>query len=285
MDKGNWVVAALVLVTTLAAGQDYRHNEKSTVRDSFSFPAGVADIEVSVDNIEGAITVSGSPGRRVELTALQTILADSPARLQLAKEEIQLKITKRDSLFEAYVDAPWRCKDARKGSEWRDRGYRVQIDFELSVPPEARLFLRTINHGEIKVAGVNGDFDVKNINGGIEMLDAGGSGNAYAVNGKVAVSFRNNPVRASSFGSLNGDVDLYFRPGLAADLRLKTFNGDVYSDFDVTPLPSAPMVRVVRDGKQMYKSDKFLGVRVGRGGPEIKLDGFNGDIRIHERKE
>jgi len=280
----SWMIAGLGLAVLSAGARGFDFQEKSAIRDAYAFPASATAIEVSVDNIEGSITVSGIPGRTVELLANQTIRAESPARLQLAKEEVQLKITKRESLFDALVDAPWRCEDGRRSRERRDPGYRVRFDFDLKAPSEARIILRNINDGEIKVTNLNGDYDVKNINGGIDMAEISGSGRVYALNGKVTVVFRDNPVRDSYFGSLNGDVDLHFLPGLAADLRLKTFNGGIYSDFSVTGLPAKPLVKETRGGKQVYKADRFFAVRVGQGGPEIELDGFNGDIRLHERK-
>ena len=93
------------------------------------------------------------------------------------------------------------------------------------------------------------------------------------------------PPGPSDFGSLNGDVEVAFRPGLSADMWLKTFNGSAYTDFDVTALPSRPAVREERDGKYVYKSNQFYGVRVGQGGPELKFDAFNGDIRIRNREK
>jgi hypothetical protein len=282
--KPGWTLAALGLSTALLAAGGVDLEEKTTLRDSWTFPGGTKEIEVSVDNIEGSIVVTGCPGRTVELVAAKTIRATLPERLQRAKDEVQLRITKREDLFEAYVDAPWRCKEGRRQRSERSPGYRVSFDFELRVPAEARLFLRTINNGEIKVEGVGGDYDIDNVNGGIEMVEVSGSGRAYALNGKLRAVFRSNPQRDSYFGSLNGDVDLYLQPNLAADLRLKTFNGEIYSDFPVRPLPGGPVTRETRNGKYVYRTNDFFGVRVGQGGPEIKLDGFNGDIRIHERK-
>jgi len=58
-----------------------------------------------------------------------------------------------------------------------------------------------------------------------------------------------------------------------------------YTDFDVTALPGRPAVSERRDGKFVYKTNSFYGVRVGRGGPELKFDAFNGDIRIRQREQ
>jgi len=66
-------------------------------------------------------------------------------------------------------------------------------------------------------------------------------------------------------------------------IPLKTFNGDAYSDFLFTYLPSRAAVQGRHKGKYVYKSDRFIGVRIRKGGPEIKIDTLNGDILIAKR--
>lgn len=285
MRRAVWIVGALLLGAAVTGTPKWEFQEKSTLKDTYTFAPGARDLEVAVDNIEGSIVVAGSREPSVVLIGNRWDRAETQARLALAKEEVQVRLNRRDSSYEAYVDAPWRCRDGRRESGDRDRGYRVRIDFELKVPDEARAFLRTVNDGDIRVENLAGDFDVENINGGISMSEVSGSGRAYALNGKVNIVFRSNPARDSYFGSLNGDVDLFFLGNLAADFRLKTFNGEIYTDFPVTRLPAGPMTEETRSGKRVYKASKFFGVRIGAGGPEIKLEGFNGDIRIHEKSK
>jgi len=43
--------------------------------------------------------------------------------------------------------------------------------------------------------------------------------------------------------------------------------------------------REQRDGKFVYRSDRFSGVRVGQGGPELRFDAFNGNIHVRERAQ
>ena len=80
-------------------------------------------------------------------------------------------------------------------------------------------------------------------------------------------------------------MDVSFLEDLSADLRFKTFNGSVYTDFLVTYLPSGPATQERRNGKFVYKSNEFFGVRVARGGPELKFDSFNGNIHILKREK
>lgn len=242
---------------------------------------------IQVDNVNGAISVVAHNSPEIHLVAKETFRADSPEKLEQARREVRLDIAQSGNTVTLYVDGPFRCHcgEGRRGSvNFRGRaGYTFRYDLELRVPASTALELRTINHGDIRVEGVAGDFDVDNVNGSVSLLEVSGSGRAYALNGKLRAVFRSNPKGNSFFGSLNGDVDLFFQPDLSADLRFKTFNGGVYTDFPLNPLPSAaPEVRRA-DGKFVYKSDRFTAGRIGRGGPEIKLDGFNGDIRVRQR--
>ncbi|OQX94612.1 hypothetical protein B6I21_09235, partial [candidate division KSB1 bacterium 4572_119] len=110
-----------------------------------------------------------------------------------------------------------------------------------------------------------------------------GSGKAYALNGEVDLRFDKNPKNDCYFGSLNGDVDIELRAGFSADLTIKTFNGDVYSDFPVTYLPDVTVNKKKKGKKFYYKTSKKTRIRIGDGGPEIELDGFNGDMNLLKR--
>ncbi len=262
-------------------------DENSVIEKTFRV-ANPAEARVEVDNVWGGIRVKAAAGKEVRVVAREHIYADTAQDLALARKEVKLDATQNGDTVRLYVDGPFRC-DCGDGCRGRRNGfhrdYKVVYDFEIQAPPEAAVYLRTIDDGEIRMEGMAGGYDVKNINGGAEVLDAAGSGSVYALNGPVKVTFRRNPAAESSFGSLNGPVDLYFQPDFSADLRIKTFNGEVYSDFPVTPMPVRKASVERRGGKTVYKSDRFAAMRVGSGGPEIKLDGFNGDIRILKRSK
>ena len=65
--------------------------------------------------------------------------------------------------------------------------------------PETNLVLNTVLDGDIEVRGVEGTFDVRNVNGQVRLIDAAGSGDAETVNGGVTVVFRRHPDGPCSF--------------------------------------------------------------------------------------
>ncbi|MBZ5553301.1 MAG: hypothetical protein LAO21_11320 [Acidobacteriia bacterium] len=286
---GILAATAVLIATVIAYGSDWGVRdlplvEKETIQKTLNFPNPSSTMEVKVDNVDGSIQVSGYDGTTVQLVVEKTTRARSKEDFQVAEKEVELKISEKGIAIELFVDGPFRCKDgssSHRGS--RFEGYLVNFDFQLKVPRKSDLYLRTVNHGEIAIDGVEGKYDVENVNGGVKMKEVTGSGRVYALNGGVNVLFSRNPNSESYFGSLNGNVEVGFRPDLSADLRFKTFNGGAYTDFPVTALPNLTPVQERSNGKFVYKSNRFFGARVGAGGPELKFDAFNGDIRITKR--
>lgn len=273
------VLAALPLAQT-----QVQPPAQDTVERTLTFATGSGPTRLVVDNVNGSIRVTGGGAdNQVRVVARRTIKADSPDRADAARNEVTLDIEEGRTIT-LFVDGPFRGRDAarsrRRGTRHRGRtGYTVRYDFEITVPRQVDLELSTVNDGDILVERVGGQFDVENVNGGVELREIEGSGRAYALNEDLTVTFARNPSGNFYFGSLNGEVVVRLLPDLSADLRLKTFNGEIYTDFETSPLPTSSATVEQRGGKNVYKFTSS-GVRIGRGGPTLEFDGFNGDIRI-----
>jgi hypothetical protein len=246
--------------------------------------------ELVVDNVFGPVTVEAYDGKDIQLKAQKIVYARDEARAKKAEDEVKLDITEKGNSVEAYVDGPFR--DDENGGRGvhihRDPGYRVYYGFTVKVPVRTNVVVSTVLDGDVEVRGVEGTFDVSNVNGKVRVVDAAGSGEAKTVNGGVTVVFRSHPDGPCLFKTINGDVEVDFAAPPSADFRVKTMHGQVYSDFDVTSLPKAAAVREERPekgGKFVFRSDGFYGVRAGKGGPEIKIETLNGDILIAKRSK
>jgi DUF4097 and DUF4098 domain-containing protein YvlB len=160
------------------------------------------------------------------------------------------------------------------------------IDLVIQVPVHTSLHLRAVNDGDIAVTGVDGEFDVDDINGSVTLTKIAGSAVAHALNGKLLVSFTRINQKPMAFSSLNGDIDVTFPADLKANVSLRSDNGDVFSDFDVnmTPQTSQPVVEDGRShgGKYKVKIDKTVRGTINGGGPEMQFTNFNGGIYIRK---
>jgi hypothetical protein len=274
------------MIDALSSGDDdeFRTTDQETIQKSFTLPAS-APKSLEIDNIWGSIEVTADATGKIEMTVLRTNRAESKDRLEKAKKEVTLDISQDVGVLKLYVNGPFRCHcdDCRHSRD--DDGYVVKMDFQVHVPKDIALQVKTVNEGHVRVRGTNGDFSVRNVNGDIEMENVSGSGTARTVNGPVKVSFRQNPKENSDFKTVNGSVELKFARDLSADFRFKTFNGGIYSDFPVTALPLHPMEAEHRGAKVIYRADRYTEARVNAGGPQIQVENLNGDIRILENHE
>jgi hypothetical protein len=271
--------AAVCGWSTRASTQDAMQAARSeTLR--FSGPAARA---LDLRALNGTISVVGADTEYIEVVAHRRTTAASDADLQAADRDVVLDYDDEDGVHVGVRDinqAP--CGEHNVSDRrWRRPHYRVTVDFAVRVPRNTLLTLCTINHGDIRVEGTAGDFDVRSVNGRIAMSRVRGAGRAITVNGAVTVTFAAAPTGPSLFKTINGNIDVMLPEGLSADLLLKTFNGGLYSDFDAQPLgPGAIQAGDRRDGRYLYRSDRFTAVRVGAGGPELTFDDFNGDVRV-----
>ena len=279
-----WIVT-LIALPLAAAGWDDDHkwklDEKESIRKTFDTSA--SGRKLLVDNIHGYVHVTGYSGSQVQVSIEKHIYADSSEAMAEAKRDIKMDMSQQGSFVRLYEDGPFRTNN---GTNYRGEnyyGYRVVFDFDVQVPFDTELDLKTVNRGDIVVKKTTGDYEIHGLNGGIEMEDVSGAGMVNTLNGKVKVTYTKNPTKATQFKTLNGSVDVYFQKDLNADLFFKKLNGGIYSDFEVTAMPQKSAAGESRNGKFVYRSNGKAAGRAGKGGPELSFDTLNGNIRLHAR--
>ena len=265
----------------LDAQSRYPVRDTQTVSRTLRFDgSGTRDIDVRT--ISGSIRVVASDRSDVSLDAVRTVRARSAGDLETANREVRIDFMDGAPSVGAVVRTNGiTCGDSSSRDGWRGRPrYEVEYAFTLQVPRRVGLRLCTINGDAVTVDGTEGDFEIDNINGAITLRNMRGSGTAETINGDLVASFVEAPRADSFLKTLNGNLDATFPASLSADLLMKTFNGDLWTDFDVQVLPQKPAEKERRNGGFVYRSDGSARVRVGKGGPELRLETFNGDVRV-----
>jgi DUF4097 and DUF4098 domain-containing protein YvlB len=130
---------------------------------------------------------------------------------------------------------------------------------------------------------VQGDFEVRNVTGAVELSGLRGSGSATTVNGRLDVSFERAPANATAFKTVNGRIDVAFPADLSADLAFKTFHGEIWTDFPAEAVATVPTTERGRDrNMSVIVSNRRSTVRVADGGPTHSFETLNGDIYVVE---
>lgn len=162
-----------------------------------------------------------------------------------------------------------------------------KIDLDLKVPQNVTLVLSTVNQGDILVTNVKGNLELSNVNGDIKLTGISGSAVANTVNGDITASFisviSDKPMAYSSF---NGDVNITFPASTKANLKLKTDQGDIYSDFDmVVDKPAGGGTsKTNTGGTYKISKDAWVNGKINGGGPEVMVKSWAGDLYIRKAK-
>ena len=173
-------------------------------------------------------------------------------------------------------------RDRRDGRRWSDPPYRVQARVEVRVPANVTLRLCTVN-GPASVTGVAGGVHVSAVNGPITASEIGGDVRLKTVNGNIDADVRARPGRPWDLATVNGNVLLRMPTDAAADLRLKTMHGGIYTDFETTELPATAPTVEQRGNLRVLRSNRSVGVRIGAGGPTVTIETVNGNVRVQRR--
>jgi DUF4097 and DUF4098 domain-containing protein YvlB len=166
-------------------------------------------------------------------------------------------------------------------------GITRSADLTIQVPQQTSLKVRTMNGGSIVIENVAGEIDAQNMNGPVTITNAAGSVLANSMNGRINVSLnRVTPNKTMSFSTMNGTIDVTLPQDVKANLKMKTDNGEIYTDFDVKLDASHPPT--VEDnrkegGKYRVRLDKAMYGTINGGGPEMQFVTYNGNILIHKK--
>jgi len=156
------------------------------------------------------------------------------------------------------------------------------VDLDLKIPQDAKLKIGTVNDGEISVENVRGELEVTNVNEKITLTNISGSVVANTVNGDIVVTFNKLDTTAPmAFSTLNGDVKVTLPSDTKANLKLKSDNGEIFSDFDVVVDKTPGKIdKTSAPGMYKIKKDDWVYGKINGGGAEMLMKNMDGNIYI-----
>ncbi len=155
----------------------------------------------------------------------------------------------------------------------------------LEVPSSMDMTLHTYNDGDIDVSNIQGEIELTNYNGEIQAENISGSVVATTYNGEIKVTFdKVSDGTPMSFITYNGDIDLTFPAALKASLKMKTQQGEIMTGFDVKLAAAAPVQKTdSKGGTYKVTLDEWVRGDVNGGGPEFIMRNYNGDILVRKK--
>ena len=210
------LLIASLAATPLARASD---DEGSTATVKLSAPGKPATLRLDMPWAD--IHLKGVDGDTVTVGSTLTqknAKVDRPGGLRRLDDEVSFELTERDNVVTLSLagDNPWAGHDA---------------EFTISVPRAMALSIKTDAGGDLDVTGVEGDVEINNMNGDMKLEGLVGSAVLNTMNGEVRAVYAKTPQKPVSITSMNGKVDLRLPTDTRANIRLRTHNGSILTDF------------------------------------------------------
>lgn len=266
------LLGLLTIMTALVVGRPARAQD-NPVTVAFSDPSRPGTLKLHL--LQGTISIKGSSGKDVVINAKTR--GSSNRRAASNTEGLH-----RLDRFSSGLSVEEQNNVMTVGAGMNS------VDLQIEVPSRTNLQVGVVNGGGMTIEAVDGQIEVENNNGSITLTDVSGSVMAHSLNGKVIATLKRvAPQQPMSFASMNGSVDVTLPADTKANLKLRTDNGDVWTDFDVQMKPgSQPSVVDTRRSGGQYRIEvdrSFLGT-INGGGPDIELRTMNGNVYIRKAK-
>jgi hypothetical protein len=219
---------------------------------------------VEIKGVNGAISAVASSSGDVEVVATKSARRSNPADVRVEVVPSSRGVT----ICAVYPDVagkePNRCAPGEQG-RMNTQNNDTQVNFEVRVPAGINFIGHTVN-GEINAVALQGDADVKTVNGSIKVSTSA-TAVASTVNGSLNVTMgRADFTDDASFKTVNGSITLNIAGGLDAELSAEVLNGSIISDFPITVRGSVTQRR--------------LRGTIGNGGHRLDLSTVNGSIKL-----
>jgi hypothetical protein len=266
--------AVCVLLASAAVAQQAVQPTADRITVPFSDPQRPGTLKVNL--LDGTVTINGSNRRDVLFVANSQDAREALRRRQQAEPPPGMRrLTQPGGL----------------GVEERDNemsvasGFNREINLEIEVPMRTKLRVSIVDGG-ITVDSVDSEIEINTVDGGITLMNVGGSVVAHAVDGNITATIaRVAPQAPMAFTSLDGDIDVTLPAAVKANLRLRSDQGDVFTDFDVQMIASASANRTQRNGRGLrIDVNRSIYGTVNGGGPDFELRTFDGNIYVRKGK-
>ena len=234
---------------------------------------GVRPRLIEIRSTNGSIAVKAGTGSEV-------VLDPAPSDTRRREET-------REGMHR--IDLPWRggVDVEQENDKITIRSSNSNSSINLTVPANIALSLRCTNGG-ITVDGIHGEVDADSTNGSIHLNNISGTVVANTRNGGLHVTMDQvDPGKPMSFSSYNSKVDVTLPADLKATVKMKTEQGDIWSDFDIKVTGTSQPVAEKTDsgdGKMRLRFDQAVNGTINGGGTQITFSSYNGDILIHKKK-
>ena len=161
-----------------------------------------------------------------------------------------------------------------------EKAARKQITYTIKLPRKVAILYQETNwHGSsVTISNMDGDLEIRTNNSSIDLNNVMGPVVANTINGEVKVTYSSlSQEKPTAISTINGPIDITLPPSTKASLKLRSIQGEMYTDFDLG-------VKTTKDGMSKVGGGHNIDGSTNGGGVEMQLKTINSNIYIRKQK-
>lgn len=161
-----------------------------------------------------------------------------------------------------------------------EKASRKSIKYTIRLPREVAILYQQTNWqtANLTVTNMNGDLEVRTTNGSIDLSNVTGPVVANTTNGEIKIVYSSlSQEKPTAISTINGAVDITLPANTKANMKLRSINGEMYTDFDLG-------VKNTKDGMSKVGGGNNIEGTTNGGGVEMKLNTITSNIYIRKQK-
>ncbi|MFD2512810.1 DUF4097 family beta strand repeat-containing protein [Pontibacter locisalis] len=162
-----------------------------------------------------------------------------------------------------------------------DKASRQDGNYIIRVPKNASVVYTETNWtgDDVSMSDLNGEIELKLNNSNANLTNITGPLVANTTSSDMVIKFANlNQSKPSAISSVAGTVDITLPANTKADFKLKSIQGEIYSDFDLNTKNNS------KNGLTKVAGGNTIEGAINGGGAEMTLYTISGDMFIRKNK-
>ena len=213
-----------------------------------------------------------APGARVEIGGINGSVKIETSDTRTAEVYIERTASSDEALKRRQIKIEADANRLRINGETTDHNFLAKLfgskaseRVTLKLPRQISLYGKGVN-GAFDVGELDGAIEIAGINGKVRVANAAGSATLKGINGGVVFGMKRIDAEGVTLSGINGNIELQLPADINADFDASGMNGRVIADM--------PNVAIDKSKHGSYWA------RIGSGGTGITAKGINGNIRL-----
>ncbi|MCE6987535.1 DUF4097 family beta strand repeat-containing protein [Dyadobacter sp. CY323] len=157
---------------------------------------------------------------------------------------------------------------------------RKEAKYTIRVPKQVSVLFQETNWqggSKLNISGMDGDLEIKTNGADINLTNVTGPVVANSTSGNVNVIFSGlDQSKPTAISSISGEIDVTLPANVKSDMKLRSINGEMYTDFDLG-------VKSSKGGLSRVGGMSNIEGTTNGGGVEVQLNTISSNIYIRKK--